>query len=118
MAAAVHHMVMACAKDRAAGACVRVHHPSCQEEGDQEHGWVRGPRPGHLGPGVTHLRQLATAVLNGAHRGWGCVHRIKRQWHRRAATSGLRALEGGASELGCHGSNLFWESLSARGLPR
>lgn len=63
LAAAVHHLVMARTKDGAAGASIRAHHPSCQEEGDQQHGWVGGPRPGQLGPGVTHLRELATAEL-------------------------------------------------------
>lgn len=98
MAAAVHHLVMARAKDWAAGARVCMHHPGCQEERDQEQGWAGGPRPGQLGPGVTHLRQLATAMLNGAHPGWGRVHGIESQWHGEAATPEARALEGGASE--------------------
>lgn len=63
LAAAVHHLVMARTKHGAAGAGVRAHHPGCQEEADQQHGWVGGTRPGQLGPGVTHLRQLTTTVL-------------------------------------------------------
>lgn len=59
----VHDLVMTCTKDWAAGTGIRVYHPSCQEEEDQQQGWVGRPGPGKLGPGVAHLWQLAAAML-------------------------------------------------------
>lgn len=115
LAAAIHHLVMARTEDRAASAGLRAHGPGCQEEGDQQHSWVGGPRPGQLGPGVTHLRQLATALLKGAHWGWGCVHESRVGGSENSYIR-ARAPEGGAS-----GHVVSWlspEPLSTRGLPR
>lgn len=63
LVAAVHYLVTACTEDWAAGTCFRVHHTSCQEEEDQQQGWVGRPGPGKLYPAVTHRWQLAAAAL-------------------------------------------------------
>jgi hypothetical protein len=105
---------MAGTKDWAAVTCIRAHHPGCQQEGDQQHGWLGGPRPGQLGPGITHFRQLATAVLKGAHQ--GCVHGSTVSVQGDSYIRGLSP-EGGAPEHVVSWLKLFLEPLSTEGLP-